>query len=135
VPAGGSFRASARAEAAATYAQHERLVDDIPDELVDELVAMLEAEAERRKTEVSAPQAALQEVLEEIGFGRSPRELQWAAWGFAGGFAMNVALAKYAQMTTASSMAEFVMPMLFGGILAGAACAAIGWGLARLRER
>ncbi len=135
MPARDSRRPSARIEAATAYAEHERLVDEIPDELVDELVAMLEAEAERRKTEVSAPQAALEEVLEEIGFGRSPRELQWAAWGFAAGFAMNVALAKYAQMTTASSMTEFVAPMLFGGILAGAACAAIGWGLARLRDR
>jgi hypothetical protein len=125
---------AARSAATASYAEYEKLADDIPDELVDELVSMLEAEAARRKVEISAPQAALEELFEEIGFGRSPRELHWAAWGFAAGFALNVGLAKYAQMTTSASMSEFVMPLLFGGVLAGSACAAIGWGLAKLRE-
>ena len=110
------------------------MLDEIPDELVDELVAALEAEAERRQQPRSAPEAAVREVLDEIGFGRSPFEYQWAAWGFAAGFTLNVALAKYAQMSTGSSMSEFIGPLLIGGVAAGAACGAIGWGLAKLRH-
>ena len=74
-------------------------------------------------------------MLREIGFGKSAREVQWAAWGFAGGFAVNVVLAKYAQMASGASMAAFVIPMLAGGAIAGITCAAIGWGFAKLRDR
>lgn len=127
--------ATPRAQIEAEYAAYERMLDEIPDELVDELVAALESEAERRQEAKSTPQEAFREVIEEIGFGRSPRELQWAAWGFAAGFALNVALAKYAQMTSGAAMSGFLAPLLLGGLVAGGACAAIGWGLARLRER
>jgi hypothetical protein len=114
---------------------HEELLDDIPQELVDELVAMLEAEAARRPAAGDGAAAALHGVLEDVGFGKSPLEFQWAAWGFATGFSANVAMAKYAQMSTGSAMGQFLMPMLFGGLVAGTACAVIGWGLAKLRER
>ncbi|MCZ7578944.1 MAG: hypothetical protein M5U18_18615 [Dehalococcoidia bacterium] len=108
------------------------MLDDIPDELVDELVAALEAEAARMP---SAGPNPVREVLSELGLGRSPRERHWAAWGFAAGFAANIVIAKYAQMTTAAPMSQFIGPMLLGGLLAGATCSAIGWGFARLRER
>lgn len=120
--------ASAYASEAAAY---ERMLDDIPDELVDELVAALEAEAARRANE---PMSPVRDVLEELSMGSSPRERPWAAWGFAAGFALNVVLAKWAQMSTGGSFADFIAPTLIGGVLAGATCAAIGWGLARLRE-
>ncbi|MCO5200943.1 MAG: hypothetical protein M9925_04505 [Chloroflexi bacterium] len=111
---------------------YERMLDDIPDELVDELVAALEAEAARMPSVGPNP---VREVLSELGLGRSPRERHWAAWGFAAGFAANIVIAKYAQMTTAAPMSQFIGPMLLGGLLAGATCSAIGWGFARLRER
>ncbi|OAI40843.1 hypothetical protein AYO38_05010 [bacterium SCGC AG-212-C10] len=103
---------------------------DVPDELIAELLAALEAEGARR----TAAASPLHEVLDELGVGKTAREWQWAAWGFAGGFALNVAVAKYAQMATSATMGEFVGPLLVGGIIAGAACAAIGWGLAKLKE-
>ena len=112
---------------------YERLLDSVPDELIDELVAALEAEA-ARTPQIGAPNP-VQEVLQEIGFGRSAREMQWASWGFAIGFAVNVALAKYAQMASDASMSAFLAPMLAGGGIAGLTCAAIGWGFAKLRER
>lgn len=114
---------------------YERLLDELPDELVDELVEALEAEAARRDITIEAPPGAIHEVLADIGIGQSPRELQWAAWGFAGGFAANVLVAKYAQMESASPMGQFIGPLLIGGLVAGATCAAIGWGFAKLRER
>ncbi len=114
---------------------YARLLDDIPDELVDELVAALEAEAAKVPAPGDRPASALHDVLEDVGFGHTAAEFQWAAWGFAIGFSANIALAKYAQMTTGGSMAEFILPMFFGGIAAGTACAVIGWGLARLRDR
>jgi hypothetical protein len=109
---------------------YERMLDGLPDELIDELVAALEAEAAR------APVASnpVREVLSEIGIGRSQRERVWAAWGFAAGFAGNVLIAKYAQMSANSPLSQFIGPMLIGGAVAGACCAAIGWGLAKLRE-
>jgi hypothetical protein len=118
---------------------YDELLDEIPGELVDELVAMLEAEVERRP-ELAAkmagtPSNAFKEVADEVGFGRSAREFQWAAWGFVGGFGLNIALAKYAQMTTQAAMGEFLAPMLLGGFAAGFACAAIGWGAAKLGEK
>lgn len=127
-PAGAQRQAATGADAAA----YERLLDEMPDELVDELVAALEAElarVERKET----PKTAVHEVLEDLGFNRSQGEFQWAAWGFAAGFAANVGLAKYAQMASGGSMAEFVAPMLIGGLVAGATCAAIAWGLAKLK--
>ena len=124
-----------RKRRADNLAAHEDLLDDIPQELVDELVAMLEAEAAKRPAVGDGAAAALHGVLQDVGFGRSPVEFQWAAWGFTIGFSANIVLAKYAQMSTGSPMGEFLMPMLFGGIVAGTACAVIGWGLAKLRER
>jgi len=115
-------------------AEYERLLAELPDELVDEIVAALEAEAAKMAAPTT-PITAIQDVLEDIGFGQSPREWQWALWGFAGGFSANVLVAKYAQMQAGASMASFMMPMLVGGLVAGAACAAIGWGLARLRDQ
>ena len=114
-------------------AEYERLLAELPDELVDEIVAALEAEAIKMAAPTT-PITAIQDVLEDIGFGQSPREWQWALWGFAGGFSANVLVAKYAQMQAGASMSSFLMPMLVGGLVAGAACAAIGWGLARLRD-
>lgn len=119
----------------AAAAQHQRLLDEVPDQLIDEIVAALEGEAQRMEAERPAAVSPVREVLDEIGIGRSPFELQAAAWGFALGFAANVALAKYAQMQTGAPMSQFVAPLLIGGMVAGAACAAIGWGLAKLRER
>lgn len=130
---GRSPASVARSQAAASAEAYERLLQNVPDELIDELVAALEAEAAR--TPVSGAPNPVQEVLREIGFGRSAREMQWAAWGFAAGFAVNVALAKYAQMASGASMSAFVVPMLAGGGIAGVTCAAIGWGFAKLRDR
>ncbi len=118
-----------------TGSDHERLVDEVSDDLIDEIVAALEAEARRIETEPSGAVTPLAEVLQEIGFGQSPREFQLAAWGFAIGFGANVVLAKYAQMQTSSPMSQFIGPFLIGGLVAGAACAAIGWGFARLRDQ
>ncbi len=130
-----NFVAGPALPAAASYtaeaANYERMLDDIPDELVDELVAALEAEAMRRAIEPASP---VRDVLEELSMGASSRERPWAAWGFATGFALNVALAKWTQMSTGGSFADFIAPTLIGGVVAGATCAAIGWGLARLRE-
>ena len=112
-------------------AEYERMLDSMPEELVDELVAALEAEAARRS---NGPASQVAEVLEELGIGRSQRELTWAAWGFAAGFGANVAIAKYAQMASEAPMSQFIGPLLIGGVVAGACCAAIGWGLAKLRE-
>lgn len=110
---------------------YERMLDSVPDELIDELVAALEAEAARMPT---APRSAVREVLDEIGVGQTIRGRQWAAWGFAAGFAGNVAIAKYAQMATGAPFSQFVVPLLIGGVVAGLCCSAIGWGVARLRE-
>lgn len=110
---------------------YERMLDSMPDELVDELVAALEAEAAKLPPAAKGP---VREVFDEIGIGRSARERHWAAWGFAGGFAVNVALAKYAQMATGASLSEFLGPLLIGGVVAGVCCSAIGWGVAKLRE-
>lgn len=112
-----------------------QLLDEVPDSLIDELVAALEAEAAREATPVGVPAGTVQGALHEMGIGISPREGSWAGWGFAAGFAANVLLAKYAQMASGAPMSAFVAPMLLGGMVAGAACAGIGWGLARLRER
>ncbi len=128
-PSGSQPRAVDPTGATAAY---ERIFDDMPDELVDELVAALESEMEKLERE-KTPKSPVHEVLEELGFNHSPREWQWAAWGFAAGFAANVVLAKYAQMTSGGSMTEFAGPLLIGGIVAGATCGAIGWGTAKLR--
>ena len=130
---GPSSASTAKSQAVESAEAYERLLANVPDELIDELVAALEAEAARTPV-IGAPNP-VQEVLQEIGFGRSAREMQWAAWGFAGGFAVNVALAKYAQMASGASMSAFLVPMLVGGGIAGITCAAIGWGFAKLRDR
>lgn len=111
------------------------MLDEIPEELIDQLVRALEAEAAIRQTEPAPADDPLRGLLEELGVGRSDRELPWAAWGFSIGFGGNVLLAKYAQMSSGESFGAFVVPMLLGGVVAGVACAAIGWGLARLRDR
>lgn len=110
---------------------YEQMLDSLPDELIDELVAALEAEAATLPPVSGSP---FGDVMQEIGFGRSARERHWAAWGFAAGFTANVAIAKYAQMASDAPMGQFFGPLLLGGIVAGVTCAAIGWGLARLRE-
>jgi hypothetical protein len=116
----------APAEEAAAY---ERILDDMPDALMDELIAALEAEA--RKLDGANPVAG---VFAELDIGGTPRERRWAAWGFAAGFALNVGIAKWAQVASGAPLSEFLGPMLVGGAVAGATCAAIGWGLARLRQ-
>lgn len=116
------------------YAAYERMLDEIPDSLIDELAAALEEEA-RKDPSPDAAGSAVRGVLDELAFGRSPGEASWAAWGFALGFAGNVAVAKYAQVTTHAPMSQFVAPLLAGGLVAGATCAVIAWGFARLRER
>lgn len=115
--------------------EYPRLLDEVPEGLIDEIVAALEGEARRMEAEEPGATSPVREVLDELGIGRSPFELQAAAWGFAVGFAANVALAKYAQMQSGAPMSQFVIPLVVGGLAAGAACAAIGWGLAKLRER
>jgi len=104
---------------------------ELPEEIFAELLAALEAEA---RSPSVPQQGGLREVLSEIGIQRSARQMQWTAWGFAAGFAGNVAVAKYAQMATGAPMGQFVGPLVIGGLVAGAACALIGWGFARLRE-
>lgn len=128
-------RPAAPRSATQDYRQNERMLDEIPEELIDELVAALEAEALRMGPRQTTPASPLREVLDEFGVGRSPHEVAWTAWGFAIGFGGNVALAKYAQMSSGASFTSFIVPLFIGGVVAGAACAAIGWGLARLRDR
>lgn len=110
---------------------YERMLDSVPDELIDELVAALEAEAARLPVTERSP---MREVFDDIGLGKTTREKQWAAWGFAAGFAANVAIAKYAQMATGAPFSQFFGPLVLGGVLAGLCCSAIGWGVAKLRE-
>ncbi len=114
------------AEEAAAY---EQILAAAPDSLIDELVAALEAEA--RRLDAANPLAG---VLAELDLGRTPRERRWAAWGFAAGFALNVGIAKWAQVASGAPISDFLGPILLGGLIAGATCAAIGWGLARLRQ-
>lgn len=120
-----------RAAAEQDLDEYERMLDSVPDELIDELVAALEAEAARLPRSEPNP---VREVFQDIGLGRTAREKQWAAWGFAAGFAANVAIAKYAQMASGAPFAQFVGPLLIGGVVAGVCCSAIGWGVAKLRE-
>jgi len=133
-------RASAaqqRAAAAAYNDDYIQMLDEIPDELINELAALVDAEVARRphlEAKLAAAQGKAPAAADGIGFGKTTREFYWAAWGFAAGFGLNVAVAKYAQMSTHSPMGEFIAPMLLGGLVAGAACAAIGWGAAKLRE-
>lgn len=125
-----------RAAAAAEYAAFERMVDEIPDELIDELVAALEAEARKdAPAPATTATAAVREVLDDLGLGKSPREMSWALWGFALGFGGNVAVAKYAQVSSGAPIGQFVAPLLLGGLVAGATCAIIAWGFAKLRDR
>lgn len=120
---------------AADFRRNERMLDEIPEELIEELVAALEAEAAKLGPRATTPASPLREVLNEMGVGSSPHEVGWTAWGFAIGFGANIALAKYAQMSSGASFASFAVPLFVGGMVAGMACAAIGWGLARLRDK
>ncbi len=130
-PTGSRSTLAERAAAQQDYRTNERILDELPDSLLNELVAALEAEARGDPMPGSTP---LRDVMDEIRLGRSPRELRWTTWGFAAGFAVNVGLAKYAQMTTSAPMSEFIGPLLLGGLVAGTVCAAIGWGVAKLRD-
>jgi hypothetical protein len=107
----------------------DELLDAFPPALLDELVTALEAEAE--KLDRAGPVAG---VFAELEIGRTPRERHWAAWGFAAGFALNVGIAKWAQFASGAPTSEFIIPMVVGGVIAGATCAAISWGIARLRQ-
>lgn len=104
------------------------------DDILDELIRSLEAEAALTPGQ-PGQQESVRAVLQDIGFGQSTSELPWAMWGFAAGFTLNVAVAKYAQVTSGAPLGEFVPAFLFGGMVAGAACAGIGWGLAKLRAK
>lgn len=115
------------------YRTNDQMLDEVPPELIEELVAAIEAEASARRRQGALP-SPVQGVIDEIGLGRSPRELPWATWGFVAGFAINLAIAKYAQVTTAAPLHDFLGPMVLGGLLAGTTCAAIAWGIVRLRE-
>ncbi len=126
-----------RAATAAYTNDYLQLLDEIPDELIDELAAMVDAEVGRRPhlaAKLTGAQSGSESITDEIGFGQTSREFHWAAWGFAGGFGLNVVLAKYAQVSANAAMDEFIAPMLLGGLVAGLAGAAIGWGAAKLRE-
>ena len=102
------------------------------DEIADELLRKEREPAGRAAEE--APRSGIQQLLSEMDLSSSARATRWAAWGFAGGFAGNAAVAKYAQMTTEASMSDFVAPMVIGGLVAGATAAVIAWGAAKLRE-
>lgn len=123
--------AGARTAAGSQYQRLEAILDQLPNDLVGEIAAALEAEARGDPL----PATPLREAIDEFGFGRSPRELQWTSWGFAAGFAANVAVAKYAQMATSAPMSDFIAPLLLGGLVAGCTCGVIGWGIAKLRDR
>ncbi len=127
-PGAGSFR---------SHRDYERMLDEVPQELVDELARAVEDEARARSINPAGDGAdsLFRGFIEEVGFGESRREISYALWGFAIGFVINVALMKYVQMAAAAPMSAVLGPMLIGGVVAGATCAAIGWGLARLRER
>lgn len=107
----------------------------VPDELLDELILSLQ-QSEGIAEQVPTPQGreTVREVLRDIGVGESDRELPWAAWGFALGFVANVGVAKYAQISTGATMTEFIPAFIVGGVVAGAACGAIGWAIARLKS-
>ena len=109
------------------------MLDDIPDELIDELVAALEAAAAVPPAPGDSASAAVYDLLHEIGVGRDPRALTWAVWGFSSGFGLNVVLAKYVQISSGATMQQFIGPLLIGGVVAGVGCAALAWGLARLK--
>lgn len=128
-----SSRSLKRPGARERQADHTELLDEIPDDLIDELTAALEAEVAARKDRAAQPGNPVRDVIDEIGLGQSPAEMSWAAWGFSGGFAANVALAKYAQMASGAPISEFFGPIVIGGVASGLACAAIGWGLAKIR--
>ncbi len=107
----------------------------VPDELIDELIASLQhSEAALANVPAGPGRETVREVLRDIGVGENDRELPWAAWAFAIGFTANIAVAKYAQVTSGATMTEFVPAFIVGGIVAGTVCGAIGWGLARLRS-
>lgn len=111
------------------HGRYERLLEDVPDELIDELVAALEAEA-ARDPEIGAANP-VQEVLREIGFARD-------AVGRVG-FRCWVRGQRGTRPVRPDGewrlMAAFIVPMLAGGAIAGAPCAAIGRGFAKLRDR
>ncbi len=74
-------------------------------------------------------------VAQELRLGRSKGEFQYAFLGFAGGFAINVGLMKYVQMSSGATLDAVFAPMFLGGLMTGATCAVIGWGIAKLKER
>jgi len=128
-PVGGGIDVASPAPAGDEFA---RLLDDLPDELVEELASALEAAAMPQP----APddESAVSGFLAEVGFGSDPRELLWATWGFSVGFGANVAVAKLAQISAGAPISDLMVPIIAGGLIAGGAGAAIGWGLAKLKE-
>ncbi len=116
---------------------YRQMVDETPDSLIDELTRALESEASARQQQPAndASDDLFRGVAREAGFGTTRVEFAWATWGFCAGFAANVLLMKYVQMSMGAPLGAVIAPMIFGGLLAGATCAAIGWGIAKLRER
>ena len=98
---GDSF-ASAPSPGQIVHRPRRNRPEAVPEELIDELIASLQAsEAATVAAMPSGPaKETVREVLRDIGVGESERELPWAAWGFAAGFCANVAVAKYAQVSS-----------------------------------
>ncbi len=105
------------------------LVDEVSDELLDELLEMLREEERRRAAERAAvePGGTLLDVTE--------RDVRWAIWGFIAAFTANAALAKAAQLQSGAPFSEIVVPLLLGGVTAGAVGAVLGWAVSKVRER
>lgn len=112
------------------------MVDEVPDELMEELARALDDEANSRHAVTGTEDASLlRGVAQELRLGRSKGEFQYAFLGFAGGFAINVGLMKYVQMSSSATLDAVFAPMFLGGLMTGATCAVIGWGIAKLKER
>lgn len=112
------------------------MVDEVPDDLMEELARALNEEANSREPIAGTEDASLLRGLaQELGLGRSKGEFQYAFLGFAGGFALNVGLMKYVQMSSGATLDAVFAPMFLGGLMTGGTCAVIGWGIAKLKER
>lgn len=129
-PGGPAYVRGPRVDLRSEPSEFERILDQLPDELVQELVRALEAESGASRP--PRPRLLMEDLVDELAHGRSPREVSWAVWGFVAGFGLNVVVAKTAQVSSGAPMSEFVLPLAIGGLVAGGTAAAIGWGLARL---
>lgn len=140
-PPGGRVHTRAPSPAALTpqpsgYRAYQRMVDQVPDELMEELARALDEEETIRKSITPGPDDSLfRGVAQELQLGRSRAEFQYAFLGFASGFAANVGLMKYVQMSSGATLDAVFAPMFLGGLMTGATCAVIGWGIAKLKER